>query len=49
MLEDFTSEILYTFSLQMDPMQIKKKEEEGRELAIFFPKCTKMHPINDSH
>lgn len=36
MLEDFKSEILCTFSLQMDTMQIKKKQEEvERELAIF--------------
>lgn len=47
MLEYLKSEMLHTFSLQMDTMQIKrKKEEEKRELAIFFPRCTKWHPRN---
>jgi hypothetical protein len=29
MLEDFKSEMLHTFSLQMDTMQIKRKQEEA--------------------
>ena len=37
MLEDFKSGILHTFSLQMDTMQVKMKQEEAeRSLAIFF-------------
>jgi len=48
MLEDFKSEILHTFSLQMDTMQIKRRQEEAkRALAIFFPKCTRRHPRNE--
>jgi len=45
MLEDFKSEMLHTFALQMDTMQIKWKQEEAeRALAIFCPRCTKRHP-----
>ena len=48
MLEDFKRKMLHNFLLQMDTMQIKKKQEETeRALAIFFPKCTKRHPINE--
>ena len=36
-LEDFKSEILQTLTLQMDTMNIKRKQEEAeRALAIFF-------------
>ena len=48
MLEDFKSEMLHTLSLQMDTMQIKRKKEEvERALAIFFPRFTRRHPINE--
>lgn len=48
MLEDFKREMLHTFSLQMDTMKIKRKqEEEERALAIFCPRCTKRHPRNE--
>ena len=39
MLEDFKSDILHMFSLQMDTMQIKRRQEEVEmALAIFFPR-----------
>lgn len=48
MLEDFKSEMLHTFSMQMDTLQIKMKlEEVKRALAIFCPRCTKRHPSNE--
>jgi len=32
----------------MDTLQMKKKQEEAkRALAIFCPKCTKKHPMNE--
>jgi len=47
MLEYLKSEMLQTLALQMDIMHIKRKQEEvERELAIFFPKCTRRHPRN---
>ena len=37
MLGDFKSEMLHTFTLQMDTMQIKRRQEEAeRALAIFL-------------
>ena len=37
MLEDFKSEMLQTLTLQMDTMNIKRKQEEAeRSFAIFF-------------
>ena len=48
MLEDFKSEMLQTLALQMDTMNIKRKQEEQeRALAIFFPRCTRRHPRNE--
>ena len=48
MLEDFKSEMLQTFALQMDTMNIKRKEEEvDRALTIFCPRCTRRHPRNE--
>ena len=47
MLEDFMSEMLQAFALQMDTMKIKRKKEEAEiTLAIFFPRCTKRNPRN---
>ena len=49
MLEDFKSEMLHTFSLQMDTMYINMKQEEAeRDPNIFFPRCTRRHPTNES-
>ena len=48
MLVDLKSERLHKFSLQMDIIHIKmKQEEEERALAIVFPKFTKRHPRNE--
>lgn len=48
MLEDFKSEMLQTISLQLDTMNIRRKqEEEERALAIFCPRCTRRHPMNE--
>jgi len=48
MLEDFKSEMLQTPALQLDTMNIKRKQEEAeRTLAIFCLKCTRRHPRNE--
>ena len=40
--------MLHTFSLQMDTMNIKRKQdEEERDLDIVFPKCIRRHPKNE--
>jgi hypothetical protein len=42
------SDILHYLAMQMDTLQIKKKqEEEGKALAIFCPRCTKRHHRNE--
>lgn len=47
-LEDFRSEMLETLSLQLETMNIKRKQEEEEIfLAIFCPRCTRMHPKNE--
>ena len=47
-LEDFKSEILQTLALQLDTMNIRRKQEEAeRSLAIFCPRCTRKHPRNE--
>jgi len=48
MLEDFKSEMLQTLALQLDTINIKRKQEEvERALAIFFPRCTRRHLRNE--
>jgi len=48
MVEDFKSEMMHIFYFQIDTMHIKRKQEEAkRALAIFCPKCTRRHPINE--
>ena len=48
MLEDFKSKMLQNFSMQMDTLHIKRKQEEAESaLAIFCPRCTKRHPRNE--
>jgi len=37
MLEEFNSGMLQTLSLQMDNMQIKRKEEEAKSIIHIFP------------
>eukprot|EP00253_Pinus_taeda_P019096 PITA_19096 len=48
MLEDFKSEMLKTLALQLDTMNIKRKQNEAkRALAVFCPRCTRRHPRNE--
>jgi len=48
MLEDFKSDMMQTLALQLDTMNIKRKQEEAeRALAIFCPRCTRRHPRNE--
>jgi hypothetical protein len=45
LLEDFKTEMLRSFSSQMDTLQIKKKKAEEEEaLSIFCPQCRDKHP-----
>ena len=47
-LEDFKSEMLQTLALQLDTMNIRRKQEEvERALAIFCPRCTRRHPRDE--
>lgn len=47
-LEDFKSEMLHILSMKMGTLHIKIKQEEAeRDLAIFFPRCTRRHPRNE--
>ena len=48
MLEDFKSDMLQTLALQLETINIKRKQEEAeRALAIFCPRCTRRHPRNE--
>lgn len=48
MLEDFKWEMLQTLAPQMETMHTKIKQEEAeRALAIFCPRCTRRHPMNE--
>lgn len=48
MLEDFKIDMMQTLALQLDTMNIKRKQEEAeRALAIFCLRCTKRHPRNE--
>jgi len=48
MLEDLKSEMLQTLSLQLDIMNIERKQEEAEmALAIFCPRCTRRNPMNE--
>ena len=48
MLEDLKSEMIQTLSLQMGTIHIKRKQEEvERDLAIFYPRCTRRHPRSE--
>ena len=47
-MEDFKSEVRQIFSMQLDTLQIQRKQEEAkRALAIFCPKCTRKHHRNE--
>lgn len=48
MLEVFKSDMLHTFSLKIDTMQVKRKKKEVEiALEIFFPRCTRKNPRNE--
>lgn len=48
MLEDFKSDMMHAFSLKMDTMLVKRKQEEAeRALNIFCPRYTREHPRNE--
>jgi len=48
MLGYFKSEMLHTFELQMETMQIKRKQEEEEKcLAILCHRCIRKHPRNE--
>jgi hypothetical protein len=45
LLEDFKTEMISSFSSQMDTLQIKKRQAEAEEaLSIFCPQCRDKHP-----
>lgn len=48
MLEDFKSDMMQTLALQLDTMNVKRKQKEAeRSMAIFCPRCTGRHPRNE--
>jgi len=48
LLENFKTNILRTFRTQVDVFKAnKKKEERVQILAIFYPKCSKKHPLRE--
>jgi hypothetical protein len=45
LLENFKTEMINSFSSQIDTLQVKKKQEESEQaLCIFYLKCRKKHP-----
>jgi len=47
-MEDFKSEMRQFLAMQLDTLQIQKKQEEAkRALAIFCPRCIRKHPRNE--
>jgi len=47
-MEDFKSEMRQFLVMQLDTLQIQRKQEEAkRALAIFCPQCTRKHPRNE--
>jgi len=48
MWEDVKSEMRQFLAMQMDALQIQKKQEKAkRALAIFCPRCTRKRPRNE--
>lgn len=48
LLENFKTDLLDTFSLELDTLQFKKKQEdENKILSIFCPKCREKHPLRE--
>jgi hypothetical protein len=45
LIDNFKTYIINTFSIQLDTLKMKRKqEEESVSLAIFCPRCRKRHP-----
>jgi len=48
LLEEFKTEMLSSFSSQIDTLQVKKKQAEAEAaLAIFYSKCREKHPLRE--
>lgn len=48
LLEEFKTEMLSSFALQLDTLQVKKKQAEAEAtLAFFCPKCRDKHPLRE--
>lgn len=44
-MEDFKSDMRQFLAMQLDTLQIQRKQEEDkRALVIFCPRCTRKHP-----
>ena len=47
-MEDFKSEVRQFLAMQLDTLQIQRKQEESkRALVIFCPRCTRKHPRDE--
>ena len=47
-MEDFKSDMRQFLAMQLDTLQIWRKQEGAkRALAIFCPRCTRKHPKNE--
>ena len=47
-MEDFKSDMRQFLAMQLDTLQIQRKQEEAkRALVIFCPRCTRKHPRNE--
>src|SRR5271168_3819700 len=47
-MEDFKSDMRQFLAMQLDTLQMQRKQEETkRDLVIFCPKCTRKHPRNE--
>jgi len=47
-MEDFKREVRQFLTMQLDTLQIQRKQEEAkRALAIFCPRCTRKHSRNE--
>ena len=47
-MEDFKSEMRQFLAMQLDTLQIQRKQEEAkRDLDIFCPRCTRKHPRDE--
>ena len=47
MLDNFKTDILSSFSSQLDTFQAKKKKEADLTLTVFCSRCRKKHPLRE--